>query len=510
MERLDRAAARVEPFFVLGAAVAAAATILFVTPHGLGLSPDSAHYVAAAEHLAGGEGLTSFGGRSFVQWPPGYPLLLAALAEVFGVSAVTAGRVANAILLACTTGVAWLVLRRVVTSPTMRIAGVALVAGGTSLHYVSSFAWSEPLFVLVTLLALLALDEAIRRPESRGWLVAAALAAVSCFFVRYLGVVVIVTGSVAIFAAGRRQLSVLRRLTRAAVFTAIASVGPVVWGMRNLSVSDTVTGYRPQAQSSLAENAHDAIRVVGELVVPSAAPVRGVVLFVLCAVIAAALLQVRSTGLGGGRRFAWLLAAFVALYVVVLVVSASTKWLDPLDDRLLAPIFVPLVALAAAVLDRAAVRWSGRRGAHWALVGPAALALCAAGLAWGDAEVGGETADGRGYAAQRWRDSDLVAMVERTELPATVYSNAPGGLYLLTSIEARCWPEELGLASPCNGFRTKAADLERQIGTEPAALILFSPDWVDERPSAEIPRGLRVTRTTDATDGSMYLLRTAN
>jgi hypothetical protein len=156
------------------------------------------------------------------------------------------------------------------------------------------------------------------------------------------------------------------------------------------------------------------------------------------------------------------------------------------------------------------VRWRERRGAYWALVGPGALALCAATLAWGSAEAGRATADGRGYAAQRWRDSDLAAMVERTELPATVYSNVPGGLYLLTSIDARCWPEELGLGGPCNGFRTKVADLERQIGTEPAALILFSPDWGGERPTAEIPGGLRVTRRTDTTDGTMYLLRRAD
>ena len=509
MERLDRAAARVEPVFVAVAGIAAAAVILFVTgPHGPALSPDSAAYLSAAESFADGEGLTKYGGEVMVNFPPGFSLLLAALVELFEASAVAAGRVANAVLLGLITGAAWLVLRRLATSATIRLLGVTVVASATSLHLVSSYAWSEPLFVFTSLFALLALNEAIRRPYDVGWLVVAALAAGSCFLIRYIGVVVIVTGSVAILVGGWRQLSGWRRLTRAAVFAMVASAGPVAWVVRNLSVSDTATGGRGPADTSLAANAYDAVRGVGVLLVPEAAPVRGLVLLLLCAVAVAAVLQVRSTGLGGARRFAWLLAGFVALYVVVLVVNASTTSIDPLNDRLLSPIFVPLVALAAALLDRAAVGWRERHGPYWALLGPGALALCAAGLVWGSADVGSTSADGVDYAGQRWRDSDLIATVKRTDLPATVYSNVPGGLFLRASIDARCWPHELVLGDRCNGFATTPDGVEEQIGTDPAALIVFSPDRAGERPKVEIPDTLRVTRTIHTTDGSLYLLRT--
>ena len=164
-----------------------------------------------------------------VNFPPGFPLLLAALVELFDASAVAAGRVANAVLLGLITGAAWLVLRRLATSATIRLLGVTVVASATSLHLVSSYAWSEPLFVFTSLFALLALNEAIRRPYDVGWLVVAALAAGSCFLIRYIGVVVIVTGSVAILVGGWRQLSGWRRLTRAAVFAVVASAGPVAW-----------------------------------------------------------------------------------------------------------------------------------------------------------------------------------------------------------------------------------------------------------------------------------------
>ena len=466
--------------------------------------------MSAADSLADGDGLAVYHDDALVSFPPGFPLLLAALAEIFGVSAVTAARVANAVILGLIVVAAWLVLRRLASSAAIRVAGVLLVAAATTLHTDSSRVWSEPLFVLLTLLALLALNEAMRQPDRRGLARGGGARGVELLLHP--------------LHRGGRHCQWMRRPTRvggssqvaaaarAAAFAVIAGAGPAAWIVRNLSVSDTVSGERASEARSFVQNAEDAVDGLGALVAPSAVSVREVVLVLLCAVIVAALFQLRATGLGGARRFVWLLAAFVALYVVVVVVISSTTQVDPLTDRLLSPVFVPLVGLGVAVLDRATVRWRERGGPYLALLAPGALLLCAAGLAWGTAEAGRVTADGFGYAAPRWRDSDLAATVERAKLPPTVYSNVPDALFLLTSIDARCWPEELVMGGYCSGFpppRTDLTDLERQIGTEPVALIWFTPDRAGQGPTPEIPAGLRVTRMTDTTDGSLYLLEPA-
>ena len=511
LERLDRAAARVEPVFVAVAGIAAAAVILFVTgPHGPALSPDSAAYLSAAESFADGEGLTKYGGEVMVNFPPGFPLLLAALVELFDASAVAAGRVANAVLLGLITGAAWLVLRRLATSATIRLLGVTVVASATSLHLVSSYAWSEPLFVFTSLFALLALNEAIRRPYDVGWLVVAALAAGSCFLIRYIGVV----------RHRHWERGHTRRGLAAALRSAAADARRGVRGGRERRAGrlgcpqplgvrhhyGRTTGRRKR-RSRRTPTTRCAAWVCSWC--PRRPPCAGWCCY--CCVRSPLRRSCRS-----GRQ-AWEARGDSRGCSRASSLCTWSYWSSaprrtsvyPLKDRLLSPIFVPLVALAAALLDRAAVGWRERHGPYWALLGPGALALCAAGLVWGSAEVGSTSADGVDYAGQRWRDSDLIATVKRTDLPATVYSNVPGGLFLRASIDARCWPHELVLGDRCNGFATTSDGVEEQIGTDPAALIVFSPDRAGERPTVEIPDTLRVTRTIDTTDGSMYLLRPA-
>jgi hypothetical protein len=47
--------------------------------YGIGVSPDSVGYISTAQSLLNRTGFHLFNGEPFVQWPPLYPLLLAAL-----------------------------------------------------------------------------------------------------------------------------------------------------------------------------------------------------------------------------------------------------------------------------------------------------------------------------------------------------------------------------------------------------------------------------------------------
>ena len=59
---------------VLGAVLVLAREIRY----GPALFPDSLSYLSAAQNLAAGEGLLTVRGFPFIDWPPLYPLLLAA------------------------------------------------------------------------------------------------------------------------------------------------------------------------------------------------------------------------------------------------------------------------------------------------------------------------------------------------------------------------------------------------------------------------------------------------
>ncbi|MCS6771671.1 MAG: hypothetical protein NZ740_06550 [Kiritimatiellae bacterium] len=88
---------RVWVFFCVGYAL-----LVFLTLHncGVGLSPDSANYIAAARHLNMGDGCRSYDGLPLTVQPPLYPLLLALPQMIAGIDPLNALPFLNAVLAA--------------------------------------------------------------------------------------------------------------------------------------------------------------------------------------------------------------------------------------------------------------------------------------------------------------------------------------------------------------------------------------------------------------------------
>ena len=151
-----------------------------------------------------------------------------------------------------------------------------------------------------------------------------------------------------------------------------------------------------------------------------------------------------------------------------LVVGASRLLADPgipLDDRMLAPVFL-LVALrlgvALAAFWRAA--FAGRRG----------VVLLTAGITaswmWGSAEVSAGWVndyreDGGDLAAHEWAASPLVAWAAHAPPGTPLYSNWPAAIWFHTARAAHELPGELD-SSTVREFRAK---IEREHG----ALLSF-------------------------------------
>jgi hypothetical protein len=154
----SRKIAAVPLTFGLLLAVLALTAILVVTwctsLYGIGISPDSAHYIGAARSLAAGQGLR-FNGEPFSHWPPLYPLLLGVL-SLTRIDALQAARLLAALLFALNTvlvsGLTYLESRRCTYAGSC--AGVAFLASPEMLH-IHTMAWSEPAFFCLSLLVLL-------------------------------------------------------------------------------------------------------------------------------------------------------------------------------------------------------------------------------------------------------------------------------------------------------------------------------------------------------------------
>ena len=164
-------------------AVAGALLLWMSSPWGVGVSPDSAEYIAAARRLTGPADLFNLP----TQWAPGYPVLLA-LAYLFGDDIFATTRLLQCVLLAANIGSGIVLLRHVMgRDGLLPVSGGLVLLVSATLWQVNFYAWSEAPFLLCLQGSALAL---LRHVESgtRGTFVAAvALAAMALLF-RYAGI----------------------------------------------------------------------------------------------------------------------------------------------------------------------------------------------------------------------------------------------------------------------------------------------------------------------------------
>ena len=477
------------PAAVTGAALAGLAVWLAGSRWGAAVSPDSTVYLSAAENLVKGRGLVTFDGQPLVSWAPLYPAVLAAF-EKLGAAGVVAARWLGTLgMVAMVLGAAvW--LRRHVASPGVRLVVVTAVACSTAVLRDALFVWSEILFLLCLVLCLMDLERFMVR-SSRSTLLAAALWAALTSLIRYVGVTAGIAGVlVVLFAPGTR--SARRRMLDALLFGVVA-LGPLaLWLARNAAVSGTlVYPATPPPSRAAWQIAADGFQIMAQEWLPYAVPhgLRAVLVLVALALLVAGLARSRFRGVRSSPAPAvlWLL-----LYAAALLAGALRVAVEPVSQRFVSPMLVPLLVLAA----RAADDLLADRPRVMRL---AALTLALCWLAYSVSRarwhlVTYYRTGAESYTAPAWRHSELAAALRRSALagpasPDTVYGNAPDVVYFLAGLPAQFSPRRTYYASD----RPVTEDLPRfahAVARRPVRLawfhelardFLYSPAQLGER-----------------------------
>ncbi|HYX44256.1 MAG TPA: phospholipid carrier-dependent glycosyltransferase, partial [Acidimicrobiales bacterium] len=297
-------------------ALVGAATALLVSRRGVYLSPDGLAYVGAARNLVDGHGLTAPpGAPPLANFPPLYPLLLAA-GGAFAADPLTVARFLNPVLFGATILVVGVIARRLTGSLPLALAAQLLVLSGKDFLAYHSAALSEPLFLLLALLAVAAL--ARRRPDDRpGLLVAALLAAAACL-TRYVGLALVGAGAVGLVLLDRGP----RRWRAVVSFTAAALFPLVVWLLwvraERQGTNRTAVFHAPGLSY-----AGRGVETASRWLLPDTAPrwARVTVLAVTVAALLVGLVLARRRGagddaVGGTMRLAAVLALFSVAYLL--------------------------------------------------------------------------------------------------------------------------------------------------------------------------------------------------
>jgi 4-amino-4-deoxy-L-arabinose transferase-like glycosyltransferase len=424
---------------------------------GIALSPDSVSYISAAKSLLAGDGFMHYDGKPFVLWPPLYPMLLAGLSAL-GLAVLDAARLLNALFFAGIVFLSGLWLRRTLESRPQVVAGLALILLSPALRDVGSYAWSEPLFIILSLLALYCLGRYTRLGTPR-MLLAAALFTAGAILTRYIGVTLAATGVLLLLA--RRPSSPVRGLRDATVYGVISGLPFLLWIGRNYAVSSTLMGPRAPSEESMPLHGYRTLRTfVQWLTTVDRAPV-----WLVVGVSAVAVLTVgvgvralfRRWGQMATERREPVVASipfllFAVVYSIFLLFSATSTAFDHIDTRLLSPVYVPLVlGLLPAVYVLRVSLDRGRRPKYMAVALIVGM-VCWSALATWDLGLRVTATDGGGlnYNARRWRDSDLMEFLRDHTFTGVIYSNDPASLYFHTGLSARMSPRKHEYRQPSN------------------------------------------------------------
>ena len=444
---------------------AAGLVLLRQTEFGPGLTVDSAIYVATGRNLFAGEGLVSVFG-TFERYPPLFPLVIAATGFLHD-DMIASAAVLNAVAfgLSVSATAAWLQAHQ---ASAFLVVWVGLALALSPLASAATYVWSESMFVLFALLALIALDRFLVADTRRALLLSAVAAALCCL-TRYAGAAVIACAVLLI--ALRKSWQPTRRLRAVVVYTAVGLMPTALWVVRNVFVVGLLVGDRSHVHGSPLGTSHMAVEMslalaVGPVVFDwieefsadsgtrdaTIADLRwkstwllGVWVLVVCGLVCC-----RRPGLW---RDVSVPAGFLLCYFAMLAVPFVGGGL-PAEPRYVVPIIAPMLVVFALTLHSCHARaslttagWSGRRapgagrlgagawgrGAwrRWPIPALASLWL-AQWLAPNAAEIKQWlTHGGDGYGARRWAESETVAHLKSAAVGGLLFSNDSTAVYLL-------------------------------------------------------------------------------
>jgi hypothetical protein len=346
------------------------------------ITPDSATYLTGAERLVEAGRFEACDGPVTL-FAPGYSAAMVPFVGL-GLDAPDAARLVNVLAtLLLVLGAGALASG----SGLSRRASV-WVAVAVAVSYVAlrngALVWSEPLFcaLLTWLLVVLVNGGSGLAVRATPRVATAVVLTWALLLIRHSGVFLLPAVALAAWL-GTSPAS--GRGLRVAAFTAALVAVPALWWLRNTSIDGDPFGRRSGSRFSALEVLRQVPDGLSSLALPGDLPF-ALRLAVLIPFLAAALFAWRrSRDLPGPRLTVLVLWTTVAVYVTGVTLAAIRTLVDPIDTRLLSPVFVPAVVLVALGIAGPAVRPRAVRervpaACAVALVG--AMALLAPGVVW--------------------------------------------------------------------------------------------------------------------------------
>ncbi|MEZ4712032.1 MAG: glycosyltransferase family 39 protein [Caldilineaceae bacterium] len=459
------------------------------TTNGPGINADGVNYINMATNIQAGRGFIAdfvdtysdlpYGPVTF--WPPAYPLLVAGLMKL-GLNAIEAARWISLLALGglvCAT----FALSRYLGGRLCGLLAATVTASLMPVMRLGTFALSEGLFVLFSMLALLCAIQYMQSAKAYEWrwLLTCALCVGLAILTRYVGVLWLVgLGAVIVWKEVHRTANWLNVLIAIALVGVIAAAPVTPWLMRNWLLTGYLTGMDRDHKfhADLMGNLWFLVNTIAiDLLPPVHLGVRGLLTGLPTFVLMLVVLCLFIMGfMGAGwvfrrgivhatfksNRRGWLqwmctpqalTIQFAALYLGGML-FLSTIMEFPLYDwpRTAAVIYPCLIALALSFLNSALKRLLNLRFLHRfvSLQAPMLVlvaALCIVPYALQTRGFVQEAAKGQEFTTAAWRENQaLRAMAGIADTQSTLYSDRAPAVYLYLQRPVRYLPYRENMA----------------------------------------------------------------
>lgn len=456
-------------FVLLCSLSAALLVVISSLKYGPGLTHDSAAYMYAAESLLNGDGFQYFGYPSpFIQWPPLFPALLA-LGSLAGLGFDTASTLINSLAFALTVFFAGRWMLEKFRYHTLAVGGTFLLFVSVPLLQVSSYLWTEIIFILFFLLFYIEFERFLRYGRYGSLALAGLFSALACVD-RYAGVTIVAaTGVFLLFT----KKSILKRITDAAFYGTISAVPMGLWVLRNYMVSGTLLGVRLPSTFTLRQNIIRSLESIytwvqaDKLLIQHADALLlysfkafAIILPLIVSVVFTATLARSLVKFPATRQLpaelkqeldrllpAVFFVFFSGIYIVYLIASATSVAFEPINSRYLVPIYLPVILTLLVAVDYLCGRMQMRFGIKLVQFSMCFLLLLSLvyPAANTTASVLNSCRNGAGgYASTTWQDkSGFIQFMKKTG-QITYYSNSADAVYALSGIRTYYPPKKNG------------------------------------------------------------------
>lgn len=489
------------------------AVILFLTIHsGVSIYPDSVTYISVARNIANGTGFVGFDGYNYVLQAPLYPLLLAEIDILTSIDPVVSVGYCNALLFGLIIYFSGLFLLKHLKSFQLVLIGTASILISLTLFQISLSALSETLFVFFIILYLYFFEEYRLKGTMSSFLLFSAAVSFACL-TRYVGIVLILSASISLLAFLKNNLK--DKILHLVLFLLITVTPTGLWVLRNYYLTGTLVGSRAGSSYSFSENLLISFNTVLNWFSPvqlNGQQLVYMILLISAVVVASFIVLFRNK-----RKIYWLqktnsILLFMFLYSGIIVISSTTTAYDKIDNRLLSPIFVPVVFAGCFLIDIIYERFTRYFNK---LTLSFLFFICL--IIWMQYSLSMtknyieyyNKQSVQEYSGKEWRNNTVINYLNSHKMLGaqyTFFSNAPEAVYILTGLETKWSPPKTLYNSPILINMNTGTKTVWNIKTK-SCLVWFSK--IDRKflfPVAELQTFTNMVKIAELADGEIYTI----